>query len=431
MENCKGNINNFCYICGRFTPANRKPGSFSEDLKLAYQKYFDQTVISGVPWVPNITCKTCYNSLLDWLHHKRKSMPFGVPMIWIDPIQHDPSNCYACVNTVHGLTKKNMKKFKYKGVASAQIPLPHSEHNPPKLASPDVLSPSTLVTVAQTELETVDHSLFDPGPSALKEPVLIKQDELDTIVASLNLTQRKSEELASFLNARNLLAPGTRVSVYRKRQSDFQNFFMVNEDKTYAYCNDVDTLMVAMDIEYKPEEWRLFIDSSSTSLKAVLLHVTNSKPSIPVAYSTETKETYDVLKTVLNSIDYEKHQWKICCDLKVVAMLCGLQSGYTKYMCFMCDWDSRYKGNQYTMNKWNMRTEHTVGFQNVIGGALVPTEKILLPPLHVKLGIVKNFISQIAKQETVYACLRQIFPRLSEAKLKKGMYIFKQFHAIL
>ena len=30
----------------------------------------------------------------------------------------------------------------------------------------------------------------------------------------------------------------------------------------------------------------------------------------------------------------------ICGDLKVVAMLLGQQNGFTKFLCFLCEWDS-------------------------------------------------------------------------------------------
>lgn len=199
---------------------------------------------------------------------------------------------------------------------------------------------------------------------------------------------------------------------------------MVNDDKSLAYCSNVDVLMLAMEIQYKAEDWRLFIDSSKESLKAVLLHKTNSKPSIPIAYSTETKETYEVLANILDLVNYNDHQWKICCDLKVVGMLCGLQSGYVKHMCFMCDWDSRDKGNQYEIYRWKRREESSRGDANMIRDPLVPKEKILLPPLHVKLGIVKNFLKQVAKRIEVLAILRLIFPGLSPLRLTNGIKHF-------
>ncbi|KAL4718315.1 hypothetical protein ACJJTC_009937 [Scirpophaga incertulas] len=79
----------------------------------------------------------------------------------------------------------------------------------------------------------------------------------------------------------------------------------------------------------KSQEWRLFIDSSKSSLKAVLLHNGNMKPSIPVAYSVSMKETYDNLGAVLRAIKYEDFKWQICGDLKVIAILMGLQGGFT------------------------------------------------------------------------------------------------------
>lgn len=419
MEYCK-NLIKFCFICGHFTPSKRSKGQLSQKLILTYEKYFDQKFISGVPWVPQTICKRCYNYLLEWSHHKRKSLPFGVPMIWTNPINHDPSNCYACVNTKRGLQKKNMAKFQYKSVRSAQVPLPHTDNIPTRCPSPDVFSTDEYMSSLP---EMGVQYLYNPEPSDISSPIMITQERLDFIVAKLQLTQRKSEELGSFLRAHNLLAPTTKVSAYRKRQADLQKMFSVNDSKTYSYCSDVTALMASMNIEHKPEEWRLFIDSSTTSLKAVLLHKTNLKPSIPVAYSTDTKETYNILKTILESIDYAKHEWKICCDLKVVAMLCGMQSGYTKNMCFMCDWDTRFKGNQYNTKNWNMRNESNIGFRNVVREPLVSKEKILLPPLHVKLGIVKSFIKTIAKGEKVMTCLKEIFPRLSPAKLMNGKYI--------
>ena len=92
--------------------------------------------------------------------------------------------------------------------------------------------------------------------------------------------------------------------------------------------------MTALGCEHNPAHWRLFIDSSKTSLKAMLLHNGNIKPSIPVGYSILRKETYDTIKILLDILEYPKYNWKICSDLKVLSLLLGLQLGYTKHMCF-------------------------------------------------------------------------------------------------
>lgn len=350
------------------------------------------------------------------MHKLLKCLPFGVPMLWTDPTSHHKSNCYACVNSVQGMNRKKTKNKVYLSVPSAQTPVQHSENIPvPKPPSPDVSSGVTL----ESEFNE-PFSLYGWGASVSNTPILVTQNQLDFIVAKLGLSKRKSEDLARFLNSNHLLAPGTNVTAYRKRQSILQNCFVVNEEKTSSYCMDIEKLMTEMEIQYNADEWRLFIDSSTKSLKAVLLHQSNLKPSIPIAYSIETKENYDVLKTILHNVKYDKHKWKICCDLKVVAILRGLQAGYIKHMCFICDWDSRYKGDQYSNHTWKERalSKHTNA--NVIQEPLVPQDKVLLPPLHVKLGIVKSFLKTVAKRKEVNVVLAQIFPRLSESKLKEG-----------
>ncbi|GFV20682.1 uncharacterized protein TNCV_777271 [Trichonephila clavipes] len=92
---------------------------------------------------------------------------------------------------------------------------------------------------------------------------------------------------------------------------------------------------------YEPEEWRLFIDSSKRSLKAVLLHNGNRYASVPVGHSVHLKECYENIEFILNKLSYSDYKWTICGDLKVISMLLGQQSGYTKFPCFLCKWDSR------------------------------------------------------------------------------------------
>lgn len=79
-----------------------------------------------------------------------------------------------------------------------------------------------------------------------------------------------------------------------------------------------------------------FQDSSKRSLKALLFHNGNAKPSIPVVHAVGMKETYESMQIILKLINYFQHAQNICGDLKVVAFLVGMQLGYTKYLCFLC-----------------------------------------------------------------------------------------------
>jgi hypothetical protein len=55
-------------------------------------------------------------------------------------------------------------------------------------------------------------------------------------------------------------------------------------------------------VEYKVNEWRLFIDSSKRSLKAVLLHNGNNYASLPIGHSVHLKESYENLELVLTKL---------------------------------------------------------------------------------------------------------------------------------
>jgi hypothetical protein len=92
-------------------------------------------------------------------------------------------------------------------------------------------------------------------------------------------------------------------------------------------------------IEYKVNEWRLFIDSSKRSLEAVLLHSGNNYVSLPIGHSVHLKK-YENLELALTKTGHTAHEWMICGDLKVLCLLLGQQAGYTKYLCFMCKWDN-------------------------------------------------------------------------------------------
>lgn len=129
-----------------------------------------------------------------------------------------------------------------------------------------------------------------------------------------------------------------------------------------TYCNDVVGLFTEMGMDdYDANEWRLFIDGSTSSLKAVLLHVTNKKPAIPLALGTGIKECYDTLNMIINDIKYFDHNWKVCCDLKVVNILQGIidKGGYPKYFCYKCEFDSRLKTvEQFKKRDWKPRDLH-------------------------------------------------------------------------
>ena len=229
---------------------------------------------------------------------------------------------------------------------------------------------------------------------SFSSPKQFTQQELNDLIRDLNLSKQGSELLASRLKKKNCLQPDAKITFDRNRETGILPFFSQGND--LVYCNNIIGLLFKTKIpNYRPEDWRLFIDSSKRSLKCVLLHNGNRFASIPIAHSTKLKEEYDSIKTVLQRICYEKHQWSICVDLKMVNFLLGQQTGYTKYPCFMCLWDSRSKQQHWIKKYWPNALK--VGEENIIREPLVEREKIMLPSLHSKLGLMKQFVKALDK----------------------------------
>jgi len=89
-------------------------------------------------------------------------------------------------------------------------------------------------------------------------------------------------------------------------------------------------------------------------------------------------------------IKYDEHSWQICVDLKMVNFLLGQQSGFTKFPCFLCHWDSRARAEHWERKEWPKRDVMVVGEKNVIAEPLVDRSKIIFPPLHIKLVLMKQ-----------------------------------------
>lgn len=84
---------------------------------------------------------------------------------------------------------------------------------------------------------------------------------------------------------------------------------LILKEHEFCYCHDVNELFEEMTQPYDPEEWCLFIDSSKTSLKAILLHNGNEKPPIPIDHAVNYKETYETISISIKLTKYECHNW--------------------------------------------------------------------------------------------------------------------------
>jgi len=143
------------------------------------------------------------------------------------------------------------------------------------------------------------------------------------------------------------------------------------------------------------------------------------------------KESDDSMKQLLQTVKNDTYKWNICADLKVIALLLGLQFGYTKCPCFLCEWDSRDNAPRYVKRIWLARKILEPGHKNVKYHSLVESSRILLPPLHIKLGLMKNFVNAMDRNGTAFLYLLQKFPLLSDAKMREGVFTGPDIRSLL
>jgi hypothetical protein len=424
---CKSDPDVFCYICGCFSSPKQRT-TISDFVKKAYHAYFGVKLgDQDKSWAPHSVCRSCVENLRQWTKGKRKSLSFGIPMVWREQQNHF-NDCYFCTVNISGFSSKTKSVIVYPNLPSAIRPVPHSDEVPvPRFTTLDISEDDA---EQDPSVDDVEEDSDFSVPVEDRTPKLFSQGELNDLVRDLNLPKKSAELLSSRLNDKNLLAPGTLVSFYRNREQDLLQFFEM--DDNFVFCRNIKGLLEAMGCkQYVADEWRLFIDSSKASLKCVLLNNGNMFAAIPIGHSVQMKESYDTMKKVLHKIKYEEHSWIICGDLKVLSLLLGMQGGYTKYPCFLCLWDSRSKDEHWVRKVWPERTEFPVGLRNVINEPLVNPQKILLPPLHIKLGLMKQFTKALDKEGRCFRYICSKFPGISDEKLKAGVFDGPQIRTLM
>lgn len=424
---CKLSPDSFCYVCGHYIGPSQVKYKICINNKFceAYNGYFGMPMgDQDKPWAPHFTCGSCRSTLEGWYRGARKSMPFALPRIWREPSNHH-DDCYFCMVDLSRYKKaKDHKLVIYPDIPSSIAPVPHSKSL--QIPIPPAVSPS--FSSEDSSNDQSDEHDFN-AEFANTDPHFPNQRELDDLIRDLSLTKSNAELLTSRLNEWNLLDPSCNTSAYRKRHMTFSQFYNVAD--ALCYCSNVLGLFHEIGITHNANDWRLFIDSSSRSLKAVLLHNGNVYPSIPIAHSVHLKEDYNNVKYLLDKVEYEKYMWDVCGDFKMLGFLLGMQGGYTKYSCFLCLWNSRADDQHYSKIHWPERQGLTPGAYNVKNKPLVPVSKVLLPPLHIKLGLAKQFVKSLDANGDAFLHIRFMFPKVSTAKIAGGIFIGPQIKQML
>lgn len=378
---------------------------------------------------------------------------YVLPVKWQLRTEHAPEVCYFCLNqkNVFGYSWKTRKGIKYTSVESVYGAVRRSDQaqfsagemremqqddeiNVDMNDDFDMEYDVESETVAEAQASAVDSSsTFTPERLTRQlagEVILFTQQDLIILANELGLTIRQKEHLGSRLMDHNVVDKMFRNTATRGRAltEKIDELFRTDPTSKITYCWNIKELFIVLMHRHNADDWRLFIDGSSESLKAALVHNGNKLPTIPVAYGRGVKETYASMQAIIMLTQYNEHKWQICGDLKVVAILMGLKQGYCKHQCFLCLWEGRKDALHYDYtHKWPIRPEVDISeWHSQVQKPLIEDRtKILLPPLHIKLGLVRNLSIKLPRDGEAYKCLHGFFRShgVSDAKIGAGKTI--------
>ncbi|XP_041355404.1 protein mono-ADP-ribosyltransferase PARP14-like [Gigantopelta aegis] len=91
---------------------------------------------------------------------------------------------------------------------------------------------------------------------------------------------------------------------------------------------------------------------------------------------------------------------------------------------FLCMWDSRAREKHWVERNWPPRSDLKPGDPNFLHEPLVDRKKIIFPPLHIKPGLMKQFVKALPTQCNCFKYLILAFPGLT---VEKNQDLVKNF----
>ena len=77
-----------------------------------------------------------------------------------------------------------------------------------------------------------------------------------------------------------------------------------------------------------------------------------------------------------------------------------------------------------------MREFFTAGYRTILHPALVDRFNVILPPLHIKVGLMKQFVKALNKESACFKYIREKFPCTSAEKAKNGVFVGPQIRKL-
>ena len=80
------------------------------------------------------------------------------------------------------------------------------------------------------------------------------------------------------------------------------------------------------------------------------------------------------------------------------------------------------KGRRWVQKDWPIRDTLESGMPNIIQDPIVSSNKIIFPPLHIKLGLMKQFVKALETEGECFQHIIRTLPGLSLEKIKASVF---------
>ena len=77
-----------------------------------------------------------------------------------------------------------------------------------------------------------------------------------------------------------------------------------------------------------------------------------------------------------------------------------------------------------------MRESFTPGYRNISHLALVDRSNVILPTVHIKIGLMKQFVKALNNENACFRYIREKFPDLYAEKVKEGVFVGRQIRKL-
>jgi hypothetical protein len=91
-------------------------------------------------------------------------------------------------------------------------------------------------------------------------------------------------------------------------------------------------------------------------------------------------------------------------------------------------WDRK---QHYIQKQWRKRESLIAGQKRVVNAPITTPEKVNFPPLHFKLGLIKNFVEAMDQISAGFMYMKNKLSRISDGKIKDRIFVGPQIRELL